>query len=192
MRSIHASAEEAAAAAGAAAPTVAARANGLEGAALAARLRQIESHFLYAAYCNVSRCGCRWHALSFPCLLLVFPSLRVLLLRFMLPAPSHARSRLNGLLLHCLTRRSLFEKDKLLLSFLLASRLAAHRGNLPHEQLRFLVNGGGGAAPAGSAAGAPPAPLGIPVRAWSELLVLSALPVRARMGQRRHRQTIGR
>eukprot|EP00198_Chlamydomonas_reinhardtii_P010624 XP_001699961.1 dynein heavy chain 4 [Chlamydomonas reinhardtii] len=96
------------------------------GAALAARLRQIESHFLYAAYCNVSR--------------------------------------------------SLFEKDKLLLSFLLASRLAAHRGNLPHEQLRFLVNGGGGAAPAGSAAGAPPAPLGIPVRAWSELLVLSALP----------------
>ncbi|KAG2454516.1 hypothetical protein HYH02_000363 [Chlamydomonas schloesseri] len=124
VRSIHASAEESVA--GTAAPTAVARANGLEGAALAARLRQIDSHFLYAAYCNVSR--------------------------------------------------SLFEKDKLLLSFLLASRLAAHRGHLPHDQLRFLISGGGGAAPAAGAAGAPPAPLGIPPRAWSELLALALLP----------------
>jgi dynein heavy chain len=38
--------------------------------------------------------------------------------------------------------RSLFEKDKLLLSFLLATRLSEFKGEITSEQLRFLLTGG--------------------------------------------------
>lgn len=38
--------------------------------------------------------------------------------------------------------RSLFEKDKLLLSFLLATRLFSFRGELNEEHFRFLITGG--------------------------------------------------
>ena len=38
--------------------------------------------------------------------------------------------------------RSLFEKDKLLLSFLLCTRLADFKGEITQEQLRFLLTGG--------------------------------------------------
>ena len=38
--------------------------------------------------------------------------------------------------------RSLFEKDKLLLSFLLVTRLFAFRGELEEESFRFLITGG--------------------------------------------------
>ncbi|GIL82190.1 hypothetical protein Vretifemale_11083, partial [Volvox reticuliferus] len=79
---------------------------------------------------------------------------------------------------YCNVARSLFERHKLLLSFLLASRLAAHRGKLPPEQLRFLIQGGGGAAAAAGTAstGHGTAPEGIPARAWVEVLALSTLP----------------
>ncbi|GIL64289.1 hypothetical protein Vafri_18269 [Volvox africanus] len=78
---------------------------------------------------------------------------------------------------YCNVARSLFERHKLLLPFLLASRLAAHRGKLPPEQLKFLIQGGGAVAAAGTAGnvhGA--APEGIPARAWAEVLALSTLP----------------
>ena len=38
--------------------------------------------------------------------------------------------------------RSLFEKDKLLLSFLLATRLFTFKGDLSEENFRFLITGG--------------------------------------------------
>jgi dynein heavy chain len=38
--------------------------------------------------------------------------------------------------------RSLFEKDKLLFSFLLASRIKQFKGELNDEDLRFLLTGG--------------------------------------------------
>jgi dynein heavy chain len=38
--------------------------------------------------------------------------------------------------------RSLFEKDKLLLSFLLATRLSEFKGDITSDQLRFLLTGG--------------------------------------------------
>lgn len=38
--------------------------------------------------------------------------------------------------------RSLFEKDKLLFAFLLASKLLTDRGRMSTEQLRFLLTGG--------------------------------------------------
>ncbi len=87
--------------------------------------------------------------------------------------------------------RSLFEKHKLLLSFQLASRLALHRGRLPPEQLRFLMQGGAGAGGAGGAGGsqggaapggggaAGGCPAEIPPRVWAELQALAALPVGA-------------
>lgn len=44
--------------------------------------------------------------------------------------------------LYCNICRSLFEKDKLLFSFLLATRLFTFRGELTDEYLRFLLTGG--------------------------------------------------
>lgn len=85
-----------------------------------------------------------------------------------------------------------------MLSFQLASRLALHRGRLPPEQLRFLLQGGAGAGgPGGSQGGAAPGggaaagcPAEIPPRVWAELQALAALPVGARrklVGLRSHR-----
>jgi dynein heavy chain len=44
--------------------------------------------------------------------------------------------------LYCNICRSLFEKDKLLLSFLLASRLFTFKGDLSEVNFRFLITGG--------------------------------------------------
>lgn len=46
----------------------------------------------------------------------------------------------NVFLLH----RSLFEKDKLLFAFLLATRVMRHNGKLPSHEYEFLTSGGAG------------------------------------------------
>lgn len=70
--------------------------------------------------------------------------------------------------------RSLFEKDKLLLSFLLCSRLFSFRGELSEEYFRFLITGGISLddklpdAPADSS--------WLSTKSWGEIVRLSDLP----------------
>ena len=74
--------------------------------------------------------------------------------------------------------RSLFEKNKLLFSFLLATKIAAHAGDVDGTDWRFLLAG-----PSVSAAGhdtgampVKPEPDWLTNKMWSELRGLSQLP----------------
>ena len=68
--------------------------------------------------------------------------------------------------------RSLFEKDKLLFSFLLASRIMKASGHLDEAEFRFLLTGGTaiGSAPANECSS------WLSDRSWAELARLDQLP----------------
>ena len=68
--------------------------------------------------------------------------------------------------------RSLFEKDKLLFAFLLASKLLTDRGRLNTAELRFLLTGG---VAMGELAAANPAPAWISDKMWGEMCRASDL-----------------
>jgi dynein heavy chain, axonemal len=73
--------------------------------------------------------------------------------------------------LYCNVCRSLFEKDKLLFAFLLASRILESEGKVDPEEWNFLLTGG-----LGSSTTEPnPAPEWLVDRAWKELCKLSKL-----------------
>ncbi len=75
--------------------------------------------------------------------------------------------------LYVMVCRSLFEKDKLVFSFLLCSKLLEGDGKLDADQLRFLLTGGIGLGDGNQ----PKAPAAwLTDRAWSELYRLSFLP----------------
>ncbi|KAF8071068.1 Dnah1 [Scenedesmus sp. PABB004] len=92
--------------------------------------------------------------------------------------------------------RSLFERHKLLLSFMLATRVQQHAGAIDPAEWRFLLAGPGAAsADDGDAAGAArgaaapppnPAPAWLTDKAWAELLGLSALPAFAGLAAHAH------
>jgi dynein heavy chain len=69
--------------------------------------------------------------------------------------------------------RSLFERHKLLFSFLLAIRLESGDGKVDPAELRFLI--AGGSAPDAGTRGNP-APEWLSARSWSEIVALSQLP----------------
>ena len=76
--------------------------------------------------------------------------------------------------LYCNVCRSLFEKDKLLFAFLMASRILAFHGRLPPAELHFLITGGAGVAHDHlSHQPDNPAPSWVSERAWNDLLKLS-------------------
>lgn len=80
--------------------------------------------------------------------------------------------------------RSLFEKDKLMFSFLLASRILQQRGDIDAREWRFLLAGptatavssgtGEGAAATGVVQN--PAPKWLTDKAWGEIKALAGLP----------------
>jgi dynein heavy chain, axonemal len=73
--------------------------------------------------------------------------------------------------LYCNVCRSLFEKDKLLFAFLLASRILESQGQIVMEEWQFLLTGG-----LGSVGADPnPAPGWLVDRGWKEILKLSKL-----------------
>ncbi|KAK3261578.1 hypothetical protein CYMTET_29517 [Cymbomonas tetramitiformis] len=69
--------------------------------------------------------------------------------------------------------RSLFEKDKVLFAFVLASKLQISRGLLDPAELRFLLTGG---VDTGENPHANPAPDWISTKSWGEICRLSDLP----------------
>lgn len=69
--------------------------------------------------------------------------------------------------------RSLFEKDKLLYSFLVCSKLMIAQNRIGTAELKFLLSGVVGAPPSD---GGPKPAAWIPDRAWTELLQASLLP----------------
>jgi dynein heavy chain, axonemal len=75
--------------------------------------------------------------------------------------------------LYCNICRSLFERDKLLFSFLLTSRVLDARGQLDPQEWSFLLTGGLRDPPSNPPN---PAPEWLQDRAWKELRRLSRVP----------------
>jgi dynein heavy chain len=72
--------------------------------------------------------------------------------------------------LYCNVCRSLFEKDKLVFSFLLTTSIMRAEGQLPPDEWRFLLTGGIGV---GGSTVSNPDPAWISEKAWSEVCRLS-------------------
>ena len=102
--------------------------------------------------------------------------------------------------------RSLFEKDKLLFAFLLAAKVLAYHRQLPHEELQFLLTGGGAGLEGHHEAGSPghhlhhpdnPDPSWISAKAWADICRLSrvgdafhTLPVQMSMSPDKWRREV--
>jgi len=72
--------------------------------------------------------------------------------------------------------RSLFEKDKLLLSFMMAIRILSGAKEVDPLEWRFLISGKGNSAPCSNLANPAPTPQGwVDARVWSEVSTLSTL-----------------
>ncbi|KAI9333781.1 dynein heavy chain and region D6 of dynein motor-domain-containing protein [Zopfochytrium polystomum] len=80
--------------------------------------------------------------------------------------------------LYCNVCRSLFEKDKLLFSFLLCICILRSRGELDSVELNFFVTGGIGV---GGNDSPNPDPTWLAEKAWTELCRLSAIPAFANL-----------
>lgn len=70
---------------------------------------------------------------------------------------------------------SLFERDKLMFSFLLATRIMRSRGQLPPGEYNFLLTGAAAKAPTRAALPAKPAADWITARMWEEVAALTTL-----------------
>ncbi len=79
--------------------------------------------------------------------------------------------------------RSLFEKDKLLFAFVLASKLLMDEGRISHEELRFLLTGG---VAMGKSPLPNPAPEWVSDRMWGEVCRAQELPAELWRGLAQH------
>lgn len=75
----------------------------------------------------------------------------------------------------CCVCRSLFEKDKLLFAFLLATRILRYHERLPPHEYEFLVTGGASLGTHSGEGHSNPDPTWISIKAWSEVCKLAKL-----------------